>query len=127
MATTAEALALDYHQAGRLPDAEAIYRKILELEPNHPDACHLLGVVAHQAGHHDVALEHIHRAICLNQTDAKYHNNLGEVYRAEQMILEAVACYRRALELAPAMAAAHNNLGLALREQTHKGVGSLFY
>ena len=46
---------LQHHQAGRLELAEEIYRRILAVEPNHPDALHLLGVVAHQAGKHDGA------------------------------------------------------------------------
>ena len=35
--------ALEHHRAGRLQQAEAIYRQMLRQEPNHPDALHLLG------------------------------------------------------------------------------------
>ena len=48
---------------------------------------------------------------------AVFHNNLGEAYRALRRIPEAVACYRRALELKPDYAEAHNNLGNALKDQ----------
>src|SRR3972149_10668940 len=54
--------AVAHHLAGRLPEAEAIYRQILQAEPNHPDALHLLGVIAHQAGKHEIAVEYITRA-----------------------------------------------------------------
>ena len=52
MATISEALAIavQHHQAGRLQAAEQIYRQILAVEPNHADAIHLLGVIAHQVG-----------------------------------------------------------------------------
>jgi cytochrome c-type biogenesis protein CcmH/NrfG len=30
-----------------LPEAENIYQQILQSEPNHPTALHLLGVIAH--------------------------------------------------------------------------------
>ena len=55
MATIPEALAIaiQHHQAGRLQAAEQIYRQILAVEPNHADAIHLLGVIAHQAGKHE--------------------------------------------------------------------------
>ena len=43
-------IAVQHHQAGRLSQAEQLYRQILAQMPNHPDALHLLGVVAHQAG-----------------------------------------------------------------------------
>ena len=119
MATIPETLAtaLQYHQAGQLPEAEGIYRQILEAEPNHPDAWHLLGVVAHQRGEHETAIEHIRHAIALKDTDAAFYSNLGEVYRARGMFSEAVACYRKAIDLVPNLADAHSNLGLALQAQ----------
>jgi quercetin dioxygenase-like cupin family protein len=47
MATISEALAiaLQHHQAGRLEAAEQIYRRILQVEPEQPDALHFLGVL----------------------------------------------------------------------------------
>ena len=36
------------HQAGRLQEAERLYRAILQVQPNHPDANHNLGVLAVQ-------------------------------------------------------------------------------
>ena len=46
MATIPEALALavQYHQSGNLQQAEAIYRQILQADPNHADAVYLVGV-----------------------------------------------------------------------------------
>jgi Tfp pilus assembly protein PilF len=38
--------AVDAHKAGKLQDAEALYRAILETQPKHPDANHNLGVLA---------------------------------------------------------------------------------
>ncbi len=119
MATISEALAIaiQHHQAGRLQAAEQIYRQILAVEPNHADAMHLLGVIAHQAGKHEIAVESIGRAIGLKGSVAAFHLNLGEAYRALQRIPEAVACYRRALELKPDFAEAQCNLGNALKVQ----------
>ena len=58
MTTISEALAIavEHHQAGRLHDAQRIYRQIPAIEPNHAQAWHLLGVIAHQAGRHEIAL-----------------------------------------------------------------------
>ena len=38
--------AVQEHKAGRLQDAENLYRAILQAQPNHPDANHNLGVMA---------------------------------------------------------------------------------
>ena len=48
-------LGMQHHSAGRLADAEAVYRQVLETEPDHPTALHMLGVVAYQAGKPDLA------------------------------------------------------------------------
>ena len=49
-------LALQHHQAGRLADAEVLYRQILAVVPGHADALHSLGILAHQLGRDDVAV-----------------------------------------------------------------------
>jgi len=108
---------LTHHQAGRLPEAEALYRQILQGQPNHPDALHLLGVMAHQAGKHEMAVEYIVRAIALQPTAAAYHSNLGEVYRALTRLDKAAASLQQALVLQPASAEARNNLGAVLQAQ----------
>lgn len=114
MATIPETLdlALQHHQAGRLPEAEALYQKILQVQPDHPDALHLLGVIAHQVGKHDVAVDYISRAIALNPAVAEYYNNIGEACRALGKLNEASAHYQRALTLKPSYAEAYSNLGI---------------
>ena len=94
---------------------EQIYRQILAVEPNHADAIHLLGVIASQVGQHEIAAEYIERAIGLKGNDAFFHCNLGGVYHALRRIPEAIAACRRALQLKPDYAEAHNNLGIARR------------
>jgi predicted O-linked N-acetylglucosamine transferase (SPINDLY family) len=116
MPTIDEALtvAVEHHQAGRLHAAEQIYRQILAVAPNQPDALHLLGVVANQSGQHEAAIGYIGRAIAAHPSSAIYHNSLGEACRAAGRPVQAMACYRRAIELATDFADAHNNLGTVL-------------
>src|SRR5512134_1269713 len=57
--------AIEYHQAGRLPQAEAIYQQVLQMQPDHPDALHLLGLIAHQVGKNEIAVMLISKAISL--------------------------------------------------------------
>jgi tetratricopeptide (TPR) repeat protein len=119
MPTLSEALnaAVKFHQTGNLAEAERLYRDILQSNPRHADAWHLLGLVAYQHGDLPAALESICRAIGLDPGQASYHNHLGEVYRAMRRGSEAEACCRRAVELKEDFAIAHNTLGAVLAEQ----------
>jgi len=109
--------AINHHQAGRLPEAERIYRQILDSTSENPDAWHLLGVVQYQKGAFGEAIEFIHRAISLQPHVAEYHTNLGTAYLDSGDFPEAAAAQRRALELRPAFPVALNNLANALRKQ----------
>jgi predicted O-linked N-acetylglucosamine transferase (SPINDLY family) len=110
-------LALEHHRAGRLDEAEALYRQVLQVQPNHPDALHFLGVIASQRGRHGRAAEYMQRAIRFCPTNPEFHNNLGAVYRAQGRLDEATAAYRQALALQPDYVESYYNLGNVLAEQ----------
>ena len=109
--------ALAHHQAGRLREAEALYRKLLAAEPRNSDALHLLGVALHQLGRHDEAIDLIGQAIANDGSRAEFHSNLGEVHRMCGRPAQAEQSYRAALALNPDIVAAHGNLGHALLSQ----------
>ena len=111
------ALALQHHQAGRLADAEAIYRQVLAVQPNHADALHLLGMIALHTGRFDVAEDLFRRAIAAVPDVPEFYNNLGNALAGCGRLDEALAACRRALEIRPDFAGAHNNLGMLLRDQ----------
>jgi tetratricopeptide (TPR) repeat protein len=101
---------------GRLVDAEAVCREILKVQPNVPEAEHLLGVIAHQNGRLSEAIAHVQRAIKLAPQVALFHANLGEMYRLAGRPKLAAEEARRALEIEQGMPAALSNLGVALYE-----------
>jgi tetratricopeptide (TPR) repeat protein len=111
------ALAVRQHQAGNLAEAERVYREALARDPNHFDSLHLLGVIGHQSGRFDLAIEMIGRAVVLNDRSATFHNNLAEALRIVGRYAEAATHASRAVELEPNFAEAHMNLGNALKQQ----------
>jgi protein O-GlcNAc transferase len=111
------ATAIQHHRAGRLLEAEALYRHILATDTEHPDSLHMLGVIAQQSGQPQLAIELIRRAISHNGAVPAFHNNLGNAYVATEKWLEAETCFRRALTWKPDYPEAHYNLGSALRAQ----------
>jgi tetratricopeptide (TPR) repeat protein len=118
LATLADAVQL--HKESKFDQAELIYRNLLDDEPDHAEALHLLGVLLHQRGQSAKAVRLIRRAIALLPGSPTFYCNLAEACRAAGELPEAVANSKRALELQPDNADAHNHLGLA-----SQGLGEL--
>ena len=110
-------IATQHHAAGRLAEAETIYRQILAVEPRHVDALQYLGLLALQVGRSDVAAEMFLAAIALAPEVPALHCNLGEAYRRLGKFAEANAALRRTIALKPDFAEAHYNLGCALTDE----------
>lgn len=107
--------AVALHQAGRLAEADAIYRRVLEVEPRNPDALQLLGLLHHQAGRNELAVEMIAKAIQLRPAP-EFFVNLSQAYRALGKMRESLEACRRAVQMAPSLPEAWNNLGSALKD-----------
>lgn len=109
--------ALKLQQNGRLPEAEALYRNILQAEPDHPDALHYLGMLAYQVGKNEIAVELINKALKLRPDYVNAHNNLGIVLSDLGMLEEAADSFRRALALKPDHPEVRFNLANTLKDQ----------
>lgn len=104
-----------HHAAGRLDEAHAGYRAVLERDPRNFDAEHLLGVIALQRFKPEQALARFERAVHIAPESPVAHNSLGETYRRLGRVEQALASLRRAIALDARMAEAHFNLGGLLR------------
>ena len=107
--TTELRKAILLHQQGELTEAEAAYRRVLEAEPDQPDAWHLLGVLAHQRGDSEAAIERIRRSLAIDPRQPLAQNNLGNVLFACGRVDEALASYDAALAIRPNYPEAHHN------------------
>lgn len=106
-------LAAAHQGAGRLQQAEAVLRQVLQQRPNEPTALHLLAIVAHQAGKTNIGIELIARALTINPNVPVFHANIAEMYRRVGNPQAAIRHGERAIALNPQSADAHNNLGIA--------------
>ena len=106
--------ALQLHQAGRIEEAEHLYKDVLREEPGHAVATHYLGLIAWGRGDRVEAERLMRDALARDSSIPDFHNNLGLLLRDTQRIDEAIAAYRRAIEIEPRWMDAYSNLGLAL-------------
>ena len=120
-------IAIRLQQSEQWVAAGEMYRRILEVDPNHPDALHYAGVLAHQEGRSADAIALLERSLALQPDRADWHSNLAIVLRDRLRLDEAIAACRRAIELDPAHANAHNNLGVILRAQGHAAEAEAAY
>jgi protein O-GlcNAc transferase len=109
--------AIAHHQAGRLPQAESLYRQILAQKPRHAGALHYLGVIAHQQGRNQVAADLIGQAIAIEPDNAEAYGNLGNALMEIGRLDEAIMACRQAVRLKPRLPAAYTNLGNALKSK----------
>jgi tetratricopeptide (TPR) repeat protein len=110
-------LAVQHHQAGRLREAEQIYRQVLAQWPEHPGVMLNLGVIAGQTGRNDVALDLIGQVITRNPNFAEAHFNLGVALKDKSQLDRAIAAYQRAVALKPDYVQAYFNLGNAWKDK----------
>ena len=106
-----------HHHASELRQAEAIYRQVLQVSPSHPDALHLLGMIAYQVGRNDIAVDLLNKAIQTKPSDPEFYHDVGIVLQAQGKLDDALACFRRALSFKPDYVNAHFNLGTVLQAQ----------
>ena len=64
--------AVEAHKAGKLQDAEALYRAILQAQPKHPDANHNLGVLAVSVDKPEAALPLFKTALEANPSQGQF-------------------------------------------------------
>jgi tetratricopeptide (TPR) repeat protein len=108
--------ALAFHQQGQFAPARAIYERILERQPAHFDALHLLGVIAAQAREPARAVEFIGKALVLNPHNAVAHFNIGSALQELRRLDAALASYDRAIAIDPGFAEACSNRGVVLKD-----------
>ncbi|MBU0592645.1 MAG: DUF2919 family protein [Gammaproteobacteria bacterium] len=108
--------AIKLESAGKLAEAESLYRGLLEVSPDSAPAWHALGLIAYQTGKYEVATAFVKEAILLEGKVGLYQRNLGEMYRRMGRMNEAIQHGQCACRLSPKDADARFNLGLALTD-----------
>jgi tetratricopeptide (TPR) repeat protein len=112
-------LANTFQNLGRLDEAIALLRVVIEAEPRNVLAATNLGQMLCEARPKNLALAEnlCRRAVQLAPNLASAWNGLGKVLRLKGLFEEAIACHERALQANPRDSAPHHHLGQLLAEQ----------
>ena len=89
------------HQQGQADAARALYQRVLELQPNHADALHLLGLIEFEQGRAQSATALIHKANASNSNNFVFQLNLGNILSESGDLAGATAAYEAAIRLNP--------------------------
>jgi predicted O-linked N-acetylglucosamine transferase (SPINDLY family) len=115
------------HQTGNLAEAARFYERILKIAPAHAPSLYLSGILAHQSGRADAALERITRAITIDGQVPEWHHDRGLVLLAGGQVEEAAAGFRQAILLNPEFADPHLQLGNLLLDQRQFDAAATHY
>jgi protein O-GlcNAc transferase len=116
-------IGVQHHRSGRLQSAMVIYEQILNHFPDHPDALHLSGLIAHQLGNSVDAVRKIRRAVEQRPQNNVFRKNLcmilfaaGNQHMHQGLTQLAHECFLKAIEIEPMNAEIHHNMGVACHE-----------
>jgi predicted O-linked N-acetylglucosamine transferase (SPINDLY family) len=109
--------AVAHHGAGRLDQAEKIYRQARAAGPAHFDVLHLSGTLALQQGRHGEAAELLGAALPLNPRSAVCAMRLALALAGLGRLPEAESHLRLALRRQPDLPEAWDHLGSVLKAQ----------
>lgn len=104
-----------FHRAGRIVEAERLYRDILRARPAHPIALHYLALVLKSRGELDEAEKLMRQSVSFAPQEPSFPNNLANLLLAKGDNEAAAGFYRTAIRLKRDYPEAHYNLGVALK------------
>ncbi|MCU0537196.1 MAG: tetratricopeptide repeat protein [Hydrococcus sp. Prado102] len=110
-------LAVQYHRSDRLTEAQQTYHKILQRQPDEPEALYGLGVLSNQIGDRDKAEQIFTDILKIQPKSVKTLVSMGNLQQAFGKLTESVEFYQKALSVQPNAVLIYNNLGYVLQQQ----------
>lgn len=109
--------AIELHQSGDYEQADLLYQKVLDSNPENANALHFYGLLHFHRGEMQQATQLILACIGLKPDYLDAYLNLGNVFMALESFDNAGKCYEKALELNPHHIGAATNLGVLYKYQ----------
>ena len=103
--------AMGIHQQGDAAGALALYKQILDNNPQHADTLALAGMACCQTSNLKSGIDYLQQSIAIvpNNLDAQF--NLGQAFEASERYEEAIGPYQKVAEIEPGNADVHFHHG----------------
>jgi len=112
-------VANQHFQANRLSQAEQICRQILKVDPEHYNACYIMGRLCQQASRHKLAVRYFQNTIKSMPQHYVAHWRLAGSYNSMEQLEQAISSFQTALALNSSDPRLHCHLGQTLRNAGH--------
>ena len=104
------------HLKNNLKLAENLYKKVLEINPNHLESIFLLGTLSIQTKNFNVAIKLLKKATLLKPNYADAFHNLGFTFIEMGDLKQGVQFFNKTIEINPKHKDVHYNLGNAMKQ-----------
>ena len=108
--------AFQNHQRGNLKNAEALYKKILQLKPNHLETNFFLGTLFIQRKNFYFAKKKFLKVVLINPNHFNAYNYLGIIHKELKIFDKAKEYFDKAIKLNKDYADAYYNLGILFKD-----------
>ena len=108
------AIAAEHQKAGRLKEAKALYREVLQVNPENVDALRMMGAAALSEGRIDEAERYFRKAVSHAPDFVGAIIDHGQALKEQNRFEEAIGCFHNAIEIEPGRVKAHFLLGSTL-------------
>ena len=103
------------HEQGKFNEAQAIYERVLDIEPDRFNVLQLLGALLLATKQYPQSVEVLSKALRINSNHAVCYSNRGSALAALKRSDAALADFNKAISLVPDYAMAYFNRGNALQ------------
>ena len=110
-------LAVTAHRERRYDEAASLYAAILQVNPEHTDALHYLGLILHNQGESEDGAALIEKSLSINPVQPDALNNLGNIYRILGEEDDAMRAYWSSVQFDPGHANAWANMAIIHRNR----------
>ena len=120
-------IAVTNHRQNKIKEAQILYNKILEVNPNHSQALNNLGTIYINLKEHQKAKECYEKIISINPNYANVQYNLGIIFKQLGDIQKAINHYENAIAINPNYVDAYYNLSNAFRDLEKNEKAKIYY